>query len=1160
MEGKKFGLAKHQLQSFGKFFEDYSLELNSITSKFKSQSNERNELYFTQLTKSSKNPIVVNFQTGKVENINQFKLIDSDNKIFNKVVLTFHSLYNNLEEFNLKSEEFQADFLRLDIELESCQNSKIYEDIGLEQIVELEKNKLASNSEEVLIKISESMEFLCNMQFFINSGTQSAINLLQQLVNFHSFDKNYFGLGTQHNEILSVIELFMINLVKFDAILLKSNFHLYWAPYKKTIIQKFQQQNDSCSEREKVGLVRILNELELFLGGFVFQSFLENVYAIKDNKNISRLYSLTNNFNEYIKDALQQIKKYPAEICDESETIKLIGVNIFIVLQHRFFGQVEQKIFKQLLQINLKFIGVNLISKYIWYPEKFLQEHAETLLSGHPKYIQEQIRTRETYLQKKVEQLPKIVKKYCIETTMWIMKSKTSISSGYNLKIGQFKQLCILFLQGAQYAGQMNHICKLVLNLHEQLAIPMSKQTVTLSCKLLTLIKLIQIQLSADVEHISKIIKSVIDCLQYKCLLIIISTKKKLSAKTLSDEIVDIFSALKIIEKSLNGPPTSQRLFVVNLLIQSTNLQSYISVEDFEKLQKSLRRLKFLGRFQSNLSKICDLSYTAWIKALFDKRVTEIIDDETMPHFINVVCNIPNACKKYEDVDNGNLIFEIMCKLCGQIETFLRIEAHSGLQLKRINPFHQDQGNDSLNEPIIEIGNCFEDNRSILKLNVLNLNNAFINYKYNVENYLSNMFYNITTINLNDWKAYEIMRNLAKYKLNLEPISDLLPNHSLEQGKDALEIMRNIHIFVTKYNYNMNNQYFVENSSKNKYLNTICIKHVANSLQTHGSGFINTAVNFSYQFLRSKFYTISQFLYDEQIHSRLLKEHRYVVESKLENSNEGIPLPRNYKGFTSTSINDSNFIYKYERAEDLNKEIRALGMTPDGFYYMDVFRQLITEVGNTMGYIRLIRGGNIHAKYIESIYLPTTKETAFESLCNECETSEFLKKTGEVLDENLRNYAEKDEMDFFKLLSNAFKPFFRSSSNQHLKKFFLIVPALLINYVDHILNAREKISKRDNDGAITLFNDGFAMGLVCILKLLNQFNQFESLYWFKSVENKFKDEHQIKINEMQTEMRKNQKDNSLLQTLALVEKRMNAKFREFSLLRDSIYSAKIFYQ
>ena len=101
-----------------------------------------------------------------------------------------------------------------------------------------------------------------------------------------------------------------------------------------------------------------------------------------------------------------------------------------------------------------------------------------------------------------------------------------------------------------------------------------------------------------------------------------------------------------------------------------------------------------------------------------------------------------------------------------------------------------------------------------------------------------------------------------------ETVDDHLPAQTLEQGLDVLEIMRNIHVFVSNYLYNLNHQIFVEAISQNKHLNTINIRHIANSIRTHGSGIMNTTVNFSYQFLRKKFGIFSQFLFDDQIKSR----------------------------------------------------------------------------------------------------------------------------------------------------------------------------------------------------------------------------------------------------------------------------------------------------
>ena len=42
-------------------------------------------------------------------------------------------------------------------------------------------------------------------------------------------------------------------------------------------------------------------------------------------------------------------------------------------------------------------------------------------------------------------------------------------------------------------------------------------------------------------------------------------------------------------------------------------------------------------------------------------------------------------------------------------------------------------------------------------------------------------------------------------------------------------------IFVSKI--------FVEKSSNNKHLNTINIRHIANSIRTHGTGIMNTTVS-----------------------------------------------------------------------------------------------------------------------------------------------------------------------------------------------------------------------------------------------------------------------------------------------------------------------------
>lgn len=190
----------------------------------------------------------------------------------------------------------------------------------------------------------------------------------------------------------------------------------------------------------------------------------------------------------------------------------------------------------------------------------------------------------------------------------------------------------------------------------------------------------------------------------------------------------------------------------------------------------------------------------------------------------------------------------LIANICSCIEMKLRLDVHENLQLlqtENINPFsmcESNQSNDIPEEDVLRVLSL-----KLFPLLHLSATQAYPTYHYlsirdQVNRYLSQMFYNLTTISLHNWRTYGQMRILAKRKFHLETVEDHLPTQTLEQGLDVLEIMRNIHLFVSNYLYNLNNQVFIEKNSKNKHLNTINIRHIANSLKTHGIGIINTTV------------------------------------------------------------------------------------------------------------------------------------------------------------------------------------------------------------------------------------------------------------------------------------------------------------------------------
>ncbi len=165
--------------------------------------------------------------------------------------------------------------------------------------------------------------------------------------------------------------------------------------------------------------------------------------------------------------------------------------------------------------------------------------------------------------------------------------------------------------------------------------------------------------------------------------------------------------------------------------------------------------------------------------------------------------------------------------------------------------------------------------------------------------YLNRTFYNLATVAMHNWRTYAEMRSLADHKHGLPSLSssgrrgddDHLPvsTHTAEetQGPDALEIMRHLDAFVRRYRYNANDQVFVERPQSGgggggdaKYLSTVGVSHVSNSVRCHGAGILNTAANNAYQLLRKRFASFSRFLNDDRVKSRLLRDAKHFADSR----------------------------------------------------------------------------------------------------------------------------------------------------------------------------------------------------------------------------------------------------------------------------------------
>lgn len=275
-------------------------------------------------------------------------------------------------------------------------------------------------------------------------------------------------------------------------------------------------------------------------------------------------------------------------------------------------------------------------------------------------------------------------------------------------------------------------------------------------------------------------------------------------------------------------------------------------------------------------------------------------------------------------------------------------------------------------------------------------------------------------------------------------------------------------------------------------------------------------------------------MFDEHIKSRLVKDLRLLKETAATNGN----------------------MYPYKNAEKFNKGIRVLGCNDDGQSYLDLFRDLISQIGNAMGYVRMIRSGGRHCCSDATLFLPNLDNVvSFKEMCEESTLGPGTIKSSENLDHNINDLISNfiQGTEYFKLLVDVFAPVFRNPKNVHLKNFYIIIPPLSLNFVEHMILSKDKMSKKNKVGA-AFTDDGFAMGVAYILKLLDQDTNFEALHWFDSIWKHISNERKL-LQEQQ-----DKGSVQLQQALALTEKKLKTLEEEFKLLYYSLTSARIFFK
>ncbi|XP_034118767.1 LOW QUALITY PROTEIN: WASH complex subunit 4 [Drosophila albomicans] len=1110
--------AEDILKDYGSFMEEHDSKLQTLRQQM--PDNAGGSQLLTSLTPA----IEINYLDDTHNdflNWHNTRLTESE-LLANKPLTTLANLCNQCNDLTQTAQQLQLQFVTTSTRLETRAGN--------------------GGREQTLYQMSAAIDFFCQIYFLLKRIIVVLQNIWMQLTAYVSNTVNIHEAHLFH--VFDAMAELLEQLVVFNELTEQSSLSAKWPLYKKWLQTLLGKSSSSTFEVQ--GVQSSLDDIDSVISGNIFQMLLVSLLDTKKQMNLkdASVNYITQHSNAYVRQLLTTaIEATQAnEWRNYEEPKQLLRLTSFICVLHKLGILLDGKLIKSVLETLSRYQRVPLQRNVFWSPHTFIGRHAKTLLKTQDKAV-DCLKQYNASAEKLTSNDLKTCRQLGTQIALWSINMQRCFAAG---PINQLKTFAKLILLGQSYGEQVNSLIDGLIRRHLTLALPITKSALFTIYKLLQYLQMLQKIFASNQIVCMRYVSSVLQWQTQKIQHLLLLTKRNILDLKLMQRKMSILTTLKLSERSLKGyPPTRRRLTIVNLALSEFLGKERLLPTDKQKLFKSISmRANNLSRYQQNI--LGQFDSTQLINnydslSISDTALKEYVQQQQNPFLLQNIFAASNKLDKnlalfkvdreaQDESVRSQRIFDWEREfLSNHLEFLLRVEALSHLLLSQDQPFTQQT----------------IDYRLCINVAAIENDGVYNILRDNLENYFTATFYNLTTIAPHDWKSYEKMRHLANKLLQLRPVDDYLPNQIIDQGIDVLQIMRNIHTFASSYAYNMNLQLFVEMQSRNKHLDIIGTRHVANSVQTHGTGIINTTVNFIYQFLRQKFYTFSTFLHDEHIKSRLLKEFRYHADHK------------HVKPYQS---------YPYERAESFIKKIRKLGVSQNGETYMDLFRKVITQVGNAVGYVRLLQSGSKNANYRSRSFM--SRFNSNFSRCDEKNLEETTQSSIREYEKSVEHLKEcySDNTNYFKLLMQGFQPFLCNPHNHHLKTFFLITPALMMNYIDYRVKEKLKMYKKDQMRC-SLFEDGFAIGLIYILNMLNQLSEFHELGWSQTTAQQLQAER-LKLKDIMATSESTQKgsphkanvDEKLLQTVAITERHVNAYEQEYNLLYATLSSAEIFFQ
>ena len=995
-----------------------------------------------------------------------------------------------------------------------------------EEIDADDEEKINPNSE---IQISLMLTYFNEILDKIYKLMSTAINLLNQLASLYGTQNNkyyntsykFYTFDLPFEYLGKILSFFLaIDTIVSGNEVLKKN----WGEYRSLIHQTKSNPGEfNMTEEQRKKLDKLVKKLNAPIFENTCYKQCLNMILEKSGEmsptgaGINPLNKCTvflHHFSSYISTKIKKIYSNLNKVTESYEPMELFQYLSLFGFYLRIFGKYSDKnILKDVWHVQKRIASIPIVGISSLNIESFLNSFDEyNGINGEPSNIEKHVKSEINSFEK---QLPYLINNYNVKILSWTTKieaifydsktfSKNKTSNNKQL-IDNATRKAKLIIEGLCMANYLRKNISNILETHLYYDIQLTQDLIVSLTSGLELIKVVESEftkLMAPIGlNINIINRALLDPIQ-TCLKKVAekAQKKYKDGKSTNEQLYkDALSATTIFFSCSQAVQSELRLVIEKLCLSTINAKEMLEDNNYDIINENLWMIELINQLSREINRCCDCSFLYLYQNIFPTSFKSIYNDrpKRLYHFMMAVNDIekPLYYIKYKENNGIDIInvlrkttfetFEatFLKKLAKEIEDDLRIQVHSVFI----------EGLDSA---------PFSDTNLNSYLNIKNfkLFDKIIDVKRYIEEHLNMNFYKLTTINLNNWQTYQQMRVLAKHKYNLNLHEVYLPNQNLEQGKDILEIIRNLPKFTKNYTHNMHSQIFIEMTKDSSYINVIGVQQIINSLYTHGKGIINSIINKAFGYISKTIKGLLIIIFDDYILSMLKDE----------------------KIFWDNNKGTIKYNYPLERAMALRQKILNLDENKKNNYISKSI-QIITQIGNAVALVRCIRTAlmdynsqnvNLLTSYniddfnnlVQQISLqidsdpvnanthisPNMLNNTQNSLNDTnkifCDTINALKQTGE------------NELNYLEVLVSAFGGNLTPEKLPDIDLFAFLLPPLTITFIDTAINARDNLSKKNKTEENAYFSDdGFMMGVCYILKLFCADKKFESLSWFPSV-------------------------------------------------------------